>query len=104
MKNRFELSKKQVNAFCKKWKIKELALFGSALRDDFESDSDVDLLVSFTSSANWSLLDHVRMEIELEKIIGRKVDIVTRRSVENSRNPIRRKSILESAKVVYATR
>ena len=81
-----------------------MALFGSALREDFTPDSDVDLLVSFYSNAEWSLLDHVQMEIELEKILGRKVDIVTRRSVQNSRNPIRRKSILKSAKVVYAAR
>ena len=97
-----ELPKKQIIAFCKKWNITELALFGSILRDDFKPESDIDFLVTFTPEADWSLLDHIKMEMELEKILGRKVDIVTKRSIEYSQNPIRKKAILESAKVFYA--
>ena len=97
-----ELPKKQIIAFCKKWNITELALFGSILRGDFKPESDIDFLVTFTPEADWSLLDHIKMEMELEKILGRKVDIVTKRSIEYSQNPIRKKAILESAKVFYA--
>lgn len=89
--------------FCRRWKIKELSLFGSMLRDDFSPDSDVDFLVSFLGDAKWSLFDHVRMEDELSSLIGRKVDLVSRPAVERSGNWIRRRAILESAKVVYVS-
>jgi predicted nucleotidyltransferase len=94
----------QVARFCQRWSIIELALFGSALRPDCSVDSDVDLLVSFAAWTRWSLLDHIQMEEELATILGRKVDLVTRRAVERSENWIRRKAILESAEVVYVAR
>jgi len=87
--------------FCRRWKIRELAFFGSVLRDDFHGDSDVDVLVTFVSEASWSLLDHVEMQDELAAILGRPVDLVSRRGLERSRNEIRRKAILESAEVFY---
>lgn len=87
--------------FCGRWKVTELALFGSALRDDFSADSDIDLLVTFGSDSDWSLLDYVTMQDELGALLGRKVDLVTRRSIEASENPIRRRNILESARVFY---
>ena len=102
MNSPLELPKKQIIAFYKKWNISELALFGSILRDDFNTESDIDFLVTFTPESDWRLLDHVMMEMELGKIIGRKVDLVTKRSIERSENPIRKKAILESAKVFYA--
>jgi len=88
-------------AFCRRWKITELALFGSALRDDFRPDSDVDFLVTFAPDADWSLLDVVGMQDELASIIGRKVDLVDREAVEHSDNWIRRKHILGGAEVIY---
>jgi predicted nucleotidyltransferase len=88
--------------FCRKWMITELAVFGSVLRDDFRPDSDVDFLAVFSPNARWRLLDHVRMEEELAEIVGRRVDLVTRGAIENSRNPIRRRAILESARVIHA--
>jgi predicted nucleotidyltransferase len=88
--------------FCRKWMITELALFGSVLRDDFGPESDVDVLVTFSPEAEWTLLDHVDMEDELKEIFGRDVDLLTRRGIERSLNYIRRKEILESAEVVYA--
>lgn len=91
-----------IEAFCKKWKIRELALFGSALRDDFRPDSDLDFLVSFSPNVGWGLLDHAAMERELAEIVGRPVDLVSRKAVERSHNWIRRKAILESAQVLYA--
>src|SRR6266481_4612089 len=91
----------QIAAFCQKWKITELALFGSVLRDDFRPESDVDVLVSFAPDAEWSLFDIVNMQEELEKAFGRKVDLVSRRGLEASRNYIRRKAILSSSEVIH---
>jgi predicted nucleotidyltransferase len=88
--------------FCRKWRIRELALFGSVLRDDFRPDSDIDVLVTFDDAAEWSLLDHVRMQDELGGIVGRQVDVLTRRSVERSENPRRKHEILSTAHTVYA--
>lgn len=90
-----------LEAFCRQWKVRELAVFGSALRDDFGPDSDVDLLVSFERNAGWTLLDFVDMEDELAAIFGRKVDLADRAAVEQGRNPFRRRSILTGARVVY---
>ena len=92
----------RISAFCERWGIAELALFGSVVRDDFGPDSDVDVLVSFNPVARHTLLDMVRMEDELSGLFGRNVDLVTRAAVEGSRNHIRRRAILESAQVVYA--
>ncbi|MDO8616571.1 MAG: nucleotidyltransferase family protein [Dehalococcoidia bacterium] len=99
---RINIPEDKIADFCRRWKISELALFGSVLRDDFRPDSDVDVLVTFGSDAKWSLFDHVDMEDELERILGRPVDLVSRRGIERSRNPFRRKAILESARVVHA--
>lgn len=90
--------------FCRRWKIRELRLFGSVLREDSGPDSDVDLLVTFAPDAQWSLLDHALMEEVLSALLGRKVDRVRRRAVERSSNWIRRKAILESAELYYAER
>jgi predicted nucleotidyltransferase len=97
-----DLSQEMIADFCIKWHINEFALFGSVLRRDFGPDSDVDVLVAFSQEANWGLLDHLRMEQELVTLLNRKVDLVTRRSVEQSRNWIRRQEILSTAEVIYA--
>jgi predicted nucleotidyltransferase len=99
-----DLPENQISEFCTRWRISEFALFGSVLRDDFDADSDLDILVAFAPDADWSLLDHVRMEQELEALLGRKVDLLSRRSVERSHNWLRRKEILDTAEVVYASR
>jgi predicted nucleotidyltransferase len=91
----------KIAAFCQRWKVSELSIFGSALRDDFRPDSDIDVLISFLPGATWSLLDHVQMEQELEAIVGRSVDLITRRSVERSHNPSLRAAILDSAEPIY---
>jgi predicted nucleotidyltransferase len=96
-----ELPEGKIEEFCRRWKIAELALFGSALSPDHGPESDVDLLVTFDTNAKWSLLDHVRMQDELREILRRDVDLVSRRGIENSRNRIRRRAILESARVIY---
>ena len=58
---RLDLSQEMVADFCKRWRINEFALFGSALRSDFGPDSDLDVLVSFSPEADWGLLDHLQM-------------------------------------------
>lgn len=92
----------RIEEFCRRWKIVELAIFGSVLRDDFRSESDIDLLVRFASDAEWSLFDHARMEQELGELLGREVDLVSRSAVEQSPNWIRRKEILRTARTLYA--
>jgi uncharacterized protein len=78
----------------------ELAVFGSVLRDDFRPDSDVDILVSFTDDAHWSLYDWVDMQEDLKGIIGRQVDLVEKKGLHN---PFRRHAILTTKQVIYAT-
>ena len=96
------ISDEQLDLFCRRWAIAELSLFGSVLREDFGPTSDVDILVTFLPEAQWSLLDHVQMEMELAELLGREVVLITRRAVESSRNPLRRREILESARTVYS--
>jgi uncharacterized protein len=95
------LPREQIKEFCQRWKIKELALFGSVLRDDFRPDSDVDLLVTFEADSQWSLFDMIDMQDELKEVLGREVDLVERRAVERSENYIRRRHILQSLEPLY---
>lgn len=92
---------KEINAFCEKWLISELSLFGSILRKDFHASSDVDFLVAYRPESKWSLFDCVEMQMELTEIIGRKVDLISKRAIDKSHNYIRRKNILSTAQVVY---
>jgi len=87
--------------FCRRWKITQIELFGSAVRDDFRPDSDIDLLVTFEPDARMTLFDLVRMDDEIAKLVGRPVDLIDRRGVEESTNPFRRHAILSTAQVVY---
>ncbi|MBF0145533.1 MAG: nucleotidyltransferase domain-containing protein [Magnetococcales bacterium] len=90
-----------IRAFCERWKITEFSLFGSVLRKEFSSSSDVDVLVSFANDAHWTLFDFASMRDELKGVFGREVDLVSRRGIESSRNVHRRQSILESAERIY---
>ena len=90
-----------IRRYCQKWGVVELALFGSVLREDFTETSDIDVLVKFHENARRTLFDLVAMGDELETIFGRKVDLVTRNAVEHSANHLRRRSILNSAVVIY---
>ncbi len=89
-----------IKAFCQKWKIQELSFFGSILRDDFGPESDVDVLVTFTEDARWTVFDCMEMEEDFAQKVGRKVEIFTRASVERSANWIRRDEVLNSAETV----
>lgn len=92
----------RLREFCSRWSIVELALFGSILREDFRPESDIDVLVRFAEPHSWSVLDHLAMEAELSEILGRRVEITSRRAVERSYNWIRRREILGSARTLYA--
>jgi len=96
-----EIPQAEVAAFCRKWKVSELCLFGSAVDGGMSLVSDVDVMVSFEPGAAWDLVDAAQMEQELETIFARPVDLVTRRAVETSTNPIRRDAILRSATPIY---
>ncbi len=98
---RIPIDRAKIEDFCRRWKITEFALFGSVLREDFRPESDVDVLVSFAPDTRYSLFDLVHMQDELERLFGRKVDLVERRAVERSENYIRRKHILSSVESVY---
>jgi predicted nucleotidyltransferase len=93
-----------IEAFCQKWQIIEFALFGSVLRDDFRPESDIDVLVVFAPDYQRSLSDAIAMHEEIEALFGRKVDFINRETIERSRNYIRRREILNSARVVYDAR
>ena len=96
-----EMSPASLDAFCRRWRVRELSLFGSVLRDDFTPESDVDVLVSFDPGATWSLWDLTEMRDELVALVGRPVDLVER---EGLRNPFRRDKIMQTRKVIYVGR
>jgi hypothetical protein len=91
----------QIKELCDRWQIAEFALFGSVLRDDFKPTSDIDVLITFAPNARKGLLTLARIKHELEELLGREVDISTRRSIEQSPNTIRKHNILQSAQVLY---
>ncbi|MGD1006752.1 MAG: nucleotidyltransferase domain-containing protein [Ignavibacteriaceae bacterium] len=95
-------SENELKELCLKNQVKELSIFGSALRDDFNSDSDIDLLITFDDSTQYSLFDIVRIKEEFENFLERPVDLVNRKAIERSKNIYRKKAILESARVIYA--
>jgi predicted nucleotidyltransferase len=92
--------RQKIADLCRRYGVTELAVFGSAVRDDFRAESDVDVLVSFAPEAHPSLLELVELREDLKDIFGREVDIVERAGL---RNPFRRQAILSTAEVVYAT-
>jgi len=96
---RIDIPSEKIAEFCRKWKITELALFGSVLRDDFGPDSDIDVMVSFAEGASWNLWHLMDIQEELEGVLGREVDLVEKRAL---RNPFRRYEILRTKQVVYA--
>ena len=89
----------RIEGFCRKWGVRELALFGSAIRDDFRPESDVDVLVTFDPGAPISLWDWPLMTEELEEVFGRRVDLVEKDAIKN---PYRRRAILAAHRVLYA--
>jgi hypothetical protein len=99
MNSQVQLDRGALAEFCQKWRIRELSLFGSALRDDFGPASDLDFLISFEPGAGWDLWDLVTLRDELISITGREVDIVVKEALCN---PYRRKEILAHREVLHA--
>lgn len=99
MNKEITVPKDKIEDFCRRWRIIEFALFGSALREDFGPESDVDVLISFSGDADWDLFDWVKMIDELKQIFGREVDLVEKTAL---RNPFRRHAILSRREVIYA--
>jgi len=102
---RLQITPQQLQEFCRKWHIVELAVFGSILRDDFRLEgkdaSDVDLLFIDSEDARKNLILQVRMKYELEELLHRRVDLVSKTAILADPNYIRRQNILESARVIY---
>lgn len=94
-----DLPQDKIGSFCRRWKVVELALFGSVLRDDFGPDSDIDVLISFEPQAPWSLWDLFDMRQDLQQLLGREIDLVEKEAL---RNPFRKYEILNNHEVVYA--
>jgi predicted nucleotidyltransferase len=92
-----------IQQFCRRWNIRELALFGSVLRTDFRPDSDIDVLVTFHDDAEWGLLDHLQMQQELATLLHRPIDLVSKRALERSANWVRREAIMNTAHVLVCT-
>ncbi|HTW92215.1 MAG TPA: nucleotidyltransferase family protein [bacterium] len=100
MSPKLRFDRQKIAELCRRYGVAELALFGSVLRDDFRADSDVDILVSFGTEVHPSLLELVELREDLKDIFGREVDLVERAGL---RNPFRRRAILSTAEVVYAS-
>ncbi len=95
-----DIDRERIAVFCRKWKVKEFSVFGSAIRDDFGPDSDVDILIELAPDHGLSLYDWVDMIDELKEIFGRDVDLVAKGGLKN---PFRRREILQTAEVFYAS-
>ena len=99
----FPLPTDAIRQFCRRWKIRELALFGSVLRTNFRPDSDVDVLATFTDDADWGLLAHMQMQQELATVLQRPVDLISKHALAQSANWVRREAILNIAQVIVST-
>jgi predicted nucleotidyltransferase len=92
-----KMPQEQIEAYCRKWQIKELSFFGSVLRKDFKPDSDIDILVEFDPDHIPGLIRLAGMENELSDLIGRKVDLRTAQDL----SPYFRQAVLATAEVQY---
>ena len=96
--NQLEIPVEAIRALCRRYRVAELSLFGSARREDFRQDSDVDLLVEFESDAEPSFLTLARLQRELAEMLHHKVDLVPKGGLK----PLIRDEVLASAEVLYA--
>ncbi len=104
MKRHITIPKNEIEAFCRENHIRSLAVFGSALREDFGPESDIDILVEFEHGQEPDLFKIMQQQEQLSAIFSRSVDLIERRSVEKSPNYIRKKHILESLETIYVER
>lgn len=92
-----ELPMEQIRALCRRYQVRELAVFGSSLREDFNEASDADLLVEFEPDAQVGFLTLAGLQRELSALIGRRVDLVPK----NGLKPSIRGAVLATAEVLY---
>jgi predicted nucleotidyltransferase len=92
-----DYDKETLREFCRRWKVTEFSLFGSAVREDFGPESDVDVLVTLAPDAPWTLSNWLEMQRELESLFKRRVDLIERDAVEHIQNRFRKRAILSSA-------
>lgn len=95
------ISGRRLKRICQKHHIQRLALFGSILRDDFGPDSDVDVLVDPVPGCLRTLDARMAAQEDLSRLFGQRIDFVKRSVIEESSNEIRRRSILDNARVIY---
>lgn len=98
-RNNVDIDGDEIAALCKRYSIKEMAIFGSSLRGDFSAESDIDILVSFADDSEISLFDIVNLQAELEAKLHRTIDLVEKEALKN---PIRKKTILATSETIYA--
>jgi predicted nucleotidyltransferase len=101
---KLKFNRELLGRFCHEHGIARLELFGSALRDDFREDSDVDLLATLREDAHPTLLDWADMQARLAEMFRRPVDLVSRRAIERSHNRYRKHAILSTATLIYVER
>lgn len=92
------LPEAEIAAICRRHGVRELAVFGSVLREDFRPDSDVDLLVDFVPEARATLFTIARLKYDLQDLLQREVDVLSIHGL----NPVIEKQVLDSARVIYA--
>ncbi len=97
--SRVEIPMERIAEFCRRWGVREFSLFGSILRDDFGPDSDVDVMLEFHPGHGFTFENTPDIQDELEAIFGRRVDVIEKGRI---RNPIRRRNIMSSYRVVHA--
>jgi predicted nucleotidyltransferase len=93
-----EVDEAQLADLCRRYQVRELSLFGSAARGEMRPDSDIDLLVEFLPDSQVDLVDYAGLMLDLSRLIGRKVDLVSK----NGLKPLIRNSVLQEARLVYA--
>ena len=93
-----EVDEAQLADLCRRYQVRELSVFGSAARGDMRPDSDIDLLVEFLPDAYVSLIEHAGLMLDLAKLLGRKVDLVSKKALK----PLIRESVLADARLIYA--
>ncbi len=102
-KIKIDYNRPQFELICKKYMIKEISLFGSVMRDDFNSESDVDLLIEFLPEARITLFKYQQLREELETLFGRRVDLVSKKELVSSSNRYRKAGILANINMIYGS-
>jgi predicted nucleotidyltransferase len=98
-KNGIYITHNDIERICKKYNLAELSIFGSSIRDDFNEDSDVDLLISFINIWENHPFDLLYIEEEFKVLLNKNIDVVCK---DGLKNPIRKKNILSNREILYA--